>query len=129
MAIRKGQLAVTLAELNDKADQDLDVVACLKTLDKAVTLWQSTEPFVSRLMVSCVLQADVLSCTLCAWCVISSAGRHALQQGQALPCKRHAFTAILLHNCHPVPQCAWPGSCYALLSYLDSLRCTMLCGY
>lgn len=121
MAIRKGQLAVTLAELSEKADQDLDVVACLKTLDKAVTLWQSTEPFVSRLMVSCVLQADVLSCTLGAWCVTSSAGRHALQQGQPMPCKKHAFRANSAAGfVMPVPQCAWPGFCLLCITCISS---------
>ena len=64
LAVRKGQLAVTLAELNEKADNELDVVACVKTFEKAVTLWQSTDPFASRLLVSCVckLMLEAVHC-------------------------------------------------------------------
>ena len=70
LANRRGQLAVTLAELNDRTDQDFDVLALLKTYEKALMLWPSTEPFVHRLMVchtvlSCIAQALCRSVDSC----------------------------------------------------------------
>lgn len=65
LAMRKGQLAVTLSELNRKSDENFDALAFLKTFRRASNLWVDTEPFQDRLQVSTAVSLCELNSSYC----------------------------------------------------------------
>lgn len=67
LAVRKGQLAVTLAELNDQSDEDCDTLEFGKKFRKAFNLWQDAEPFEDRLEVGLSTECHALIVTIGLW--------------------------------------------------------------